>query len=137
MRRYAFPKVILMVSYMEFSARTMTGSCSAIADFAIGALLAFLGAVGFTSGELGLFVGGFREAVVFVAVATVDRVEAFALIEALIAGGGLGDGSGGTLVRVDARVGWVDAFARPAMMATISVVSTRIRQHAFATRCAT
>jgi len=78
-----------------------------------------LGAVGFPSGELGLFVGGFREPVVFVAVATVDRTEAFALI-ALMAGGGLGDGSGGTLARVEARVGRVDAFARPAM-ATISV----------------
>lgn len=89
-----------------------------IADLATGSLPGLLGAVCFTSGELGLFSGGFLEIVVFVAGApgaAVDRVEAFALI-ALIAGGGLGDGTGGVFVRVEARVAGADAFARPAMV---------------------
>ena len=115
-RRYAFSKVILILSYAGFSARTMIGSCSAIVICGFPALL---GAVGFT-GELGLFARGFLETAVFVPetpAAAVDRVEAFALI-ALMAGGGLGDGAGGVLVRVEARVVGADTFVRPAMMVT-------------------
>lgn len=118
MRRYAFSKVNLMLSHVGFSARTVIGSCSDIADFVTGSFPALLGAVCFTSGELGLFARGFLEAAVFVAEvpgAAVDRVEAFALI-ALIAGGGLDDGPGRVLVRVEARVAGADGFARPVMV---------------------
>jgi hypothetical protein len=123
-----------MLSYVGFCARTMIGSCSAITTCGLPALL---DAVGFTSGELGLFLRGFLETAVFVAeppAATVDRVETFALI-ALMAGGGLDDGTGGVLVRAEARVAGADAFARPAMMVT-TLVWIRGR-HAFATRRAT
>lgn len=106
-----------MLSHVGFSARTVIGSCSAVADFVTRGFPALFGAVCFTSGELGLFVRGFLDAAVFVAQipGVVDRVEAFALI-ALIAGGGVGDGPGGVLVRVEARVAGADGFARPVMV---------------------
>ena len=124
-----------MLSYVGFRARTMIGSCSAITDFVTWDFPALLDAVGFTSGELCLFIRGFLNTAVFVAeppAAAIDRVKAFALI-ALMAGGGLDDGTGGVLVRVDARVAGADAFPRPAMMVT---TWSGIR-HAFATRRAT
>ena len=101
----------------------MIGSCSDIADFVIGGFPALFGAAScLISGELGLF---FLEAP---AVVAVDRVEAFALI-AFIAGGGLGDGTDGVLVRVEARVALgADAFARPAMCMILDPVGAiRVR----------
>lgn len=100
-----------MLSLAYVLVHTMIGSCSA--DFATGVFPALLDAVGFTLCRLCLFVRGFVEIAVFVA--AVDRVETFALI-ALMAGGGLGEGTAGVLVRVEARVAGADAFARPAMV---------------------
>lgn len=116
MRRYAFAKVTLMLSHGRFSGRTMIGSCSAIPDLITSGFPALLSVAGFTSGELSLFIRGFLETVVFVAV--VDRVDAFALI-VLMAGGGLGDGAGGVFVLVEPRVAGADGFA-PVMVTSWS-----------------